>query len=226
MSRRRRISGATALAAVLLLARVAAQPPQHRQEPAARPSMPQPGTPILRASVDQVIVDAVVTDEHGGVVPSLTADDFEVYERGQRQAIGTFSEIALPLVRPLHATAPVAASDVRTNVRRPEGRIYVLVLDDHHVGVGRTGTVQNAAREFLNRQVQAGDLVAVVTTTGVGGAFQDFTEDAALASAAIDRFVGHQPGETAALQKTAEDAFLARAAQAAAQQVQAAAQVG
>jgi VWFA-related protein len=189
---------------------------------------PSPQTPILRASVDQVIVDVVVTDEHGGVVPALTADDFEIYERGQRQTVGTFSEVSLPLVRPLHATAPVAASDVRTNQRRPEGRIYVVVLDDHHVGVSRTGLVQRAAREFLNRQVQAGDLVAVVTTTGVGGAFQDFTEDASLASAAIGRFVGRQPGETAALQKTAEDASMARAAQSQAQtaQQQAAAQVG
>ena len=213
----RQMAGAIALSATLLLAPVAAPQPA-----------PQPGTPILRASVDQVIVDVVVTDEHGGVVPALTADDFEVFERGRRQAIATFAEISLPLVRPLHATAPVAVSDVRTNLRRPEGRIYVLVLDDHHIGVGRTGTVQRAAREFLNRQVQAGDLVAVVTTTGVGGAFQDFTEDAALASAAIDRFVGRLPGETAALQKTAEDAFRARAAAAAAsaQQQQAAAQVG
>ena len=97
---------------------------------------------MLRASVDQVIVDVVVTDQHGGVVPALTADDFEVFEHGQRQAIGTFSEISLPLVRPLNATAPVAASDVRTDLRRPEGRIYVLVLDDHHVGVGRTAVVQ------------------------------------------------------------------------------------
>jgi len=217
MTRALGIAGAAALAAALLLAPLGAQ----QQTPP-----PGPQTPILRASVDQVIVDAVVTDENGGVVPALTAEDFEVFERGQRQTIGTFSEVSLPLVRPLKATAPVAVSDVRTNQRRPEGRIYVLVLDDHHVGVGRTGTVQNAAREFLNRDVQAGDLVAVVTTTGVGGAFQDFTEDAALASAAIDRFVGRQPGETAALQKTAEDAFTARTAQAQAQQAQAAAQVG
>jgi VWFA-related protein len=178
--------------------------------------------------VDQVIVDVVVTDQHGGVVPALTAADFEVYERGQGQAIGTFSEVSLPLVRPVRATAPAPASDVRTNQRRPEGRIYVIVLDDHHVGVARSGVVQRAARDFLNRQVQPGDLVAVVTTTGVGGAFQDFTEDAALASGAIDRFVGRQPGETAALQQTAEDAFMARAAAAAATttQQQAAAQAG
>ena len=136
--------------------------------------------------------------------------------------------MSLPLVRPLQATAPAVASDVRTNQRRPEGRIYVLVLDDHHIGVGRTGTVQDAARAFLNRQVQAGDLVAVVTTTGVGNAFQDFTEDGALASAAVGRFVGRLPGETAALQASAEDASMARAAaaQATTAQQQAAAAAG
>jgi VWFA-related protein len=183
---------------------------------------------VLRASVDQVVVDVVVTDEHGGVVPGLTAADFEIVERGQPQTIGTFAEVSLSLVRPLQATTPAVASDVRTNRRRPEGRIYVLVLDDHHIGVGRTGTVQDAARAFLNRQVQAGDLVAVVTTTGVGSAFQDFTEDGALASAAVGRFAGRLPGETAALQASAEGASMARAAaaQATTAQQQAAAGAG
>jgi len=205
-----------AAAGFVLLARVGAQQP------------PQTTTPVLRASVDQVVVDVVVTDEHGGVVPGLTAADFEIVERGQPQTIGTFAAVSLPLVRPLQATAPALASDVRTNQRRPEGRIYVLVLDDHHIGVGRTGTVQDAARAFLNRQVQAGDLVAVVTTTGVGNAFQDFTEDGALASAAVGRFVGRLPGETAALQASAEDASMARAAaaQATTAQQQAAAAAG
>lgn len=120
-----------------------------------------PQGPILRASVDHVVVDVVVTDEHGGVVPGLTAADFEVFERGRPQAIGTFSEVSLPLVRPVTPVAPPATppSDVRTNQRRPEGRIYVLVLDDHHVAAGRTGRVREAARDFLNRQVQPGDRV-------------------------------------------------------------------
>jgi VWFA-related protein len=203
--------------------------PVAAQQPPAAP--PLPAGPILRASVDQVVVDAVVTDEHGGVVPGLTAADFEIVERGRVQTIGTFSEVSLPLVRPAAtaaAAAPPPVSDVRTNQRRPEGRIYVLVLDDHHVGVGRTALVRDAAKDFLARQVQPGDLVAVVTTTGVGQAFQDFTEDAALASAAIGRFVGRLPGESMALQQSAEDAFIARAsAQAAtAQQLAAAAGAG
>jgi VWFA-related protein len=197
------------------------------QSPPAKPAVAAasvPQAPVLRASVDAVIVDVVVTDEHGGVVPALTADDFQVFERGTRQTIATFEEVSLPLVRPLAATAPPPVSDVRTNQRRPEGRIYVFVLDDHHVAAGRTSLVREAARDFLARQVQAGDLVAVVTTTGVGGAFQDFTEDARLASAAIDRFIGRQPGETAALQATAEAAFANRAStlQATQQQQQAA----
>ena len=71
---------------------------------------------------------------------------------------------------------------------------------------GGPGRCRTPPATFLNRQVQAGDLVAVVTTTGVGSAFQDFTEDGALASAAMGRFVGRLPGETAALQASAEDA--------------------
>src|SRR5690349_7338921 len=158
----------TLLWLALLLAPVSAQQPP--------PAAPVPSGPLLRASVDQVVVDAVVTDEHGGVVPGLTADDFEIIERGQKQTIGTFSEVSLALVRPAAtaaASAPAPVSDVRTNQRRPEGRICVLVLDDHHVGVGRTARVRDAAQDFLARQVQPGDLVAVVTTTGVGQAFQD-----------------------------------------------------
>ena len=67
-----------------------------------------------------------------------------------------------------------------------------------------------------------------MTTTGVGNAFQDFTEDGALASAAVGRFVGRLPGETAALQASAEDASMARAAaaQATTAQQQAAAAAG
>ena len=89
-------TAAIAAAGFVLLARVGAQ------------QAPQPTTPVLRASVDQVVVDVVVTDEHGGVVPGLTAADFEIVERGQPQTIGTFAAVSLPLVRPLQATAPGA----------------------------------------------------------------------------------------------------------------------
>ena len=59
------------------------------------------GQQTFRAGVDLVHFGVVVTDRSGEPVTGLTADDFEVLERGQRQAITYFSagdpENALPL---------------------------------------------------------------------------------------------------------------------------------
>jgi VWFA-related protein len=144
--------------------------------------------PILRASVDQVVVDVVVTDASGQPVRGLTAADFEVVERGRPQAISTFSEVVLPLVR--RDVALPSAGDIRTNQRAGDSRVYVLLLDDANVRLERSPIVQAAARRFIARYVQPGDVVAVLTTTGLGGTRQEPTEDMALVDAAIARFAG------------------------------------
>ena len=68
------------------------------QGPAPAPVPPPvPQGPTLRASVDQVVVDVVVTDADGKLVSGLTAADFELRDRGTPQAVATFSEVSLPL---------------------------------------------------------------------------------------------------------------------------------
>src|SRR6185436_5116940 len=64
----------------------------------APPAVPPPGPqgPTLRVSVDQVVVDVVVTDADGQPVTGLTAADFEIREHGQPQPVATFSEVSLP----------------------------------------------------------------------------------------------------------------------------------
>ena len=86
------------------------------QAPAPR-AAPVPQAPTLRASVDQVVVDVVVTDADGKVVSGLTAADFELRDRGTPQAVATFSEVSLPLtIR--GAGAPLAApGDIRSNTQ-------------------------------------------------------------------------------------------------------------
>ncbi|MEO5819984.1 MAG: VWA domain-containing protein [Vicinamibacteraceae bacterium] len=158
------------------------------QEPAV-PPVPQ--GPILRASVDQVVVDVVVTDADGQAVTGLTAADFEIRERGAAQSVATFSEVSLPVVRRAPGTLPPPPGDVRSNVRANDARVYVLVLDDVNVVLHLTPVVQRAAREFVHRYVQAGDLVAVLTTSGLGVTRQEPTEDVALVDAAIARFAGY-----------------------------------
>ena len=47
--------------------------------------------PIFRSSIDVVHFGVVVLDKQGNLVPDLTADDFEVYEEGERQTISYFT---------------------------------------------------------------------------------------------------------------------------------------
>ena len=104
-------------------------------------------------------------------------------------------------LRRAHQPAPAGRAHLRPRPRRPPRRRRA-----HRRGAER-------GARFLNRQVQAGDL-------GRGG--DDDRRRRRLPglhrgrarwpAPAIDRFVGRQPGETAALQQTAEDAFVARAA--------------
>ena len=164
---------------------------QGPEPPQVAPPVPQ--APTLRASVDQVVVDVVVTDADGKVVGGLTAADFELRDRGTPQAVATFSEVSLPLtIR--GAGAPLAApGDIRSNTQGA-GRLYVLVLDDFHIGVDLTTLVRDTGREFLRRHVQPGDFVAVVGTGGLGGTRREFTADLVRAEAAIQTFIGRGSG--------------------------------
>jgi len=46
---------------------------------------------VIRAGIDLVHFDVIVTDKRGAVVSGLTADDFEVVEQGTRQTLSTFA---------------------------------------------------------------------------------------------------------------------------------------
>src|SRR5712671_4861580 len=112
---------------------------------------PAPPTPTFKAQVEYVEVDALVTDQQGQFVRTLTKDDFQVSEDGKRQTISTFSLVDIPVERadrPLFAARAIER-DVQTNERPFDGRVYVMILDDLHVAPLRTGRVRNAARQFI-----------------------------------------------------------------------------
>jgi VWFA-related protein len=180
--------------------------PVTAQAIAREPAAGRQPTPVLRAGVEQVVVDVVVTDANGTIVRGLGAADFDIVEDGALQRILAFSEVTLPLVRREAVAAPPA--DVRTNRQMAEGRVYVLLLDDLFVMAARTPGVHQVVREFLHRYVQPGDLVAVATTGGMAGTSQAFTEDLALVERAVGRFVGKKV-RSGAVEKL-EQAYRAR----------------
>jgi VWFA-related protein len=146
----------------------------------------------FQAEVNLIEVDAIVTDEQGNSVLGLTIDDFELFDDGQQQKIAAFSYVDIPLQIPpefpgVEKPVPV---DVRSNQEPVSGRMYVIVLDDMNIDALRTAIVRKYAREFVEAYFGAGDIAAVTYTSGRVDASQDFTSDAQLLLASIDKFIG------------------------------------
>jgi VWFA-related protein len=175
----------------------------------ATPPAPQasqsPQSPTFRLNVEYVEVDAVVTDRDGKFVRGLAKDDFQIFEDGKPQPISTFAVVDIPVER---AQRPLGASnaiepDVKSNERPFEGRIYVMLVDDLHTYFGRTPRVRAAARQFIQQNLGANDLMAVVHTAGPSDASQEFTSNKRLLLAAVDRTMGRKL-DSATVTKTDE----------------------
>ena len=179
----------SACAVTLLGATLLAQQP-----PAGSPAKPGPQNPPItfRSEVNYVEVDAVVVDTQGNFVRNLTKNDFQVFEDGKPQTVSAFSLVDIPVER---AESPAflgrtVEPDVVTNAKPPDGRLYVLVLDDIHTDLRRTGHVRRLAKEFVDKYLGANDLAAVIHASGRADASQDFTSNKRLLDDAIDKFMG------------------------------------
>ena len=157
----RSIVGALTLLAAT--AALAAQAPVQAPQGPGRPDAQMP--PItFRAEVNYVEVDAVVRDAKGAFVRDLKPEEFQVFEDGVPQAVTAFSLVDIPIVpaeRAMFAPQEIEP-DVRSNEGGPGGRLYVLLLDDLHTSFPRSARVRQAARHFIERNLGANDLVAVI----------------------------------------------------------------
>lgn len=172
---------------------------------AQAPQTPANPAPTFKAQVEYVEVDALVSNEQGQFVRDLTKDDFQVFEDGKRQTISNFVLVDIPVERaerPLFAARPIEP-DVQTNERPFDGRIYVVILDDLHVAPLRSQRVRIAARQFIERNLGANDLMAIVFTGGRSQDAQEFTGNKRLLLASVDRFLG-QKLESATLGRNRE----------------------
>jgi VWFA-related protein len=131
-----------------------------------------PPEPVIRISVNLVQVDAVVTDSSGRQVTNLTAVDFEIFEDGRPQKItacsyvrtGPPDTVSSPSAsrRDPHAPPAPAMRLTPEQVRRT----VVLMVDDLGLSFESAGRVRSALRKYVDTQMQAGELVAIVRTRG------------------------------------------------------------
>jgi VWFA-related protein len=155
--------------------------------------------PTFKVEVNYVEIDARVTDAQGKFAGDLTRDDFQIVEEGKPQTITVFSRVDLPLQRqdpPLFKGAPIEP-DVQTNLAEFNGRVFVLVLDDLQTDFRRSPRVKAAARQFIQRDIGANDLAAVVYTGSGPERGQEFTSSRARLLASVAKFAGTKlPSET------------------------------
>ena len=148
-------------------------------------------TPQFRSGVDLVQIDVAVLDDDRMPVRGLTADDFELFEDGERQSIANFAFIDTPT---REWTETVWPDDVVSNVpsgRVGDGRLMVLLMDNVNTFDPRAhGTAVSVGRALVG-QMGPQDLAAVVFTSTY--LEQDFTNDRARLLAAVEGF-GYELG--------------------------------
>jgi VWFA-related protein len=120
--------------------------------------------PTFRSGTNVVRVDVSVLDKDGKPVRSLNADDFELRENGELQAISSFKlvdatgqptdDLSLPIRSPQHAATEAARDDVR---------LFVIFWDEYHID--QFGSAVRAREQLTNFVLEAfgpTDLVALM----------------------------------------------------------------
>ena len=139
----------------------------------------------LQTERNLVLVRVVVRDAKGATVDNLRQEDFRLFDHGKLQTILHFS-----MEKPaLKATAPVPAKPAEKTTAEPEDvdetsapvitarRFVALYFDDVNTPFENLARTRDAADHFLTKSVQAGDRIALFTSSGQKQV--DFTDNLA-----------------------------------------------
>jgi len=158
------------------------------------PQKPQDAS-TLRIETELVQIDVVVTDKQGKLVTDLKREEFQLLEDGKPQnithfSIGTATRQANWL-RPSQTAAnknvPVPPVVITPPPLVDAGRYLVLAVDDIHLKPGNLMLAKQTLTKFIDQQLGVSDQVALITTSGQVGMFQQFTENREALRRAVNR---------------------------------------
>ena len=186
---------AVACAAVVTLHAQTPQVPARAPAPVQPPATEQ--TPVFRAGVEVLPLDAVVLDRDGRQVTDLTAAEFQVEVDGKPRRVATFEYVKLtdPVAAALARSAPkpfrTPEPDTAISTNNgggPTGRAILLLVDQGNIRFGSARPVMQNALKFIDR-LQPNDRVALVAVPAPGE-LVDFTTDHAKVREAMLRVTG------------------------------------
>ena len=137
----------------------------------------------IKVNVEEVRLDAVVEDWRGRLITDLTAEDFEIYQDGQKQDITSCQYIlhnqerieprnknqVEPRTFPLIPATPLKRNSVE--------RTLIFLINDFNMGFQETYGTRMALRKFVEDQMLPRDLVSIIRTTRGNATLQAFTSD-------------------------------------------------
>ena len=124
----------------------------------------------IRLSVNEVRLDVVVLDKKGNPITDLTADDFEVYQDNKLQDV--LSSVYIDSPQGV-AEQSAAVQKEQTNLisqhapalkKEDVGRTIMFLVDDFVMTFENGYHTKMALRNFVEKQMQPGDLVSILRT--------------------------------------------------------------
>lgn len=146
---------------------------------------------VVKISTNLIQIDVTVVDSNGRPITDLRQDEIEIFENGKKQDITNFSFIngqtrsQVTEISENKAEETIIGPPVQL---RPEQvrRTIALIVDDLRLSFESIYQVRRGLKNFVDQQMQPGDLVAIVRTGSGMGSLQQFTSDKRQLYAAIE----------------------------------------
>jgi VWFA-related protein len=151
---------------------------------------------VIRVNTDLVQTEVTVVDKQGHFVEGLQREQFELRVDGQPQPIGFFERVVAGSEKEKQLAAARENSNVDAAKPAPgkfyKGRTVIFFMDDLHLSLQSVGRTRQMLQNFIEKEMQPGDLVAIASSSGRIGFLQQFTDNKAVLRAAVARF-NHYP---------------------------------
>ena len=137
----------------------------------------------IELTVREVRLDVVVTDNRGRPVTDLKATDFEVFQNNAQQKILSSvyvenqSDIAAQPSASRKSDRNIPALSTGTLKKEDTRRTIIFILDETSMSLENIYHAKTSLRNFVEKQMMSGDLVAILTTGRGNSAIQMFLSD-------------------------------------------------
>jgi VWFA-related protein len=151
---------------------------------------PQRATGTVEGRVNAVLVDIVVRDKRGEPVRDLTQADFEVFEDGAPQKIGSFTQVSngvAPAPNDMRSTtAATGSAPASPSAASPSGPMVTALVFDRLSPDGQRLAV-DAAKKYLASKEETPDYFAVFSVDLALTPYAPFTRNTRVIRDALDK---------------------------------------